>query len=83
LQVATLVLRLIDLTMLVILARVVLSWIGQEQGHPVARLLVRLTEPLLAPLRALLPKRTGLDFSPVLALLALSLLRRVLGRLWT
>ncbi len=82
-QVATLAVGLVDLYMLVILARVILSWIGQEGSHPIARLLERVTEPVLAPLRALVPAVGGLDLSPVLALLALSFFRRILSRLLT
>lgn len=80
-QIATLVVGLIDLYMLLVLARVVLSWIGQEEANPVARLLVRLTAPVLTPLRRLVPPVGGLDLSPALALLALMFLRRALGRL--
>lgn len=82
-QIATLAVGLVDLYMLLVLARVVLSWIGQDDAHPVARLLVRLTAPLLEPLRRLVPAVGGLDFSPALALLALMFLRRALSRLLT
>lgn len=79
-QIATLAVGLVDLYMLLVLARVVLSWIGQEDAHPLARLLVRVTAPVLQPLRRLVPPVGGLDLSPALALLALMFLRRVLGR---
>ncbi len=63
---------------LVLLVRVLASWIpGLDFRQPVVRLLVALTEPLLAPLRRLLPPLGGLDISPVVAFLLLELLRRL------
>ncbi len=64
---------------LVLLARVVSSWIpGLDPRTPAVRLLVTLTEPVLAPLRRLLPPVGGLDISPVVAFLLLEAVRRVL-----
>lgn len=58
-----------------ILVRVVLSFI-QPAGHsPALPIIVQLTEPLLAPLRRLLPNLGGLDLSPLLAMLLISLAR--------
>lgn len=63
---------------LVLLARVVASWVpGLDTRQPVVQLLVALTEPLLAPLRRLLPPAGGLDVSPLVAFLLLELLRRL------
>ena len=50
--------------------------------HPVARFLIQITEPVLAPLRRYIPPVAGLDFTPMVALLILwfveQLLRMVL-----
>jgi YggT family protein len=63
---------------LVLLARVVASWIpGLDPRQPVVQLLVTLTEPVLAPLRRLLPPVGGLDVSPLVAFLLLELVRRL------
>lgn len=63
---------------LVLLARVLSSWIpGLDPGTPVVRLLVSLTEPVLAPLRRALPPVGGLDLSPVVAFLLLEVVRRL------
>ena len=69
---------LIDLYSLFVLAAVVMSWIHVDRRHPLAALVYRLTEPVLAPLRRALPPVSGLDFSPMVLLIAL----RVLRRLW-
>lgn len=70
-----------------ILIRVLLSWVnvnpyGRAVNHPLVDLLHRLTEPVLAPLRRLIPPVGGaLDLSPVVALILLELLRQVISRL--
>ena len=69
---------LIDLYSLIVLAAVVMSWIHVNPRHPLAALVYKLTEPVLAPLRRVLPPVAGLDFSPMVLLIAL----RVLRRLW-
>jgi hypothetical protein len=47
----------------------------RNQRHPLAMIVFRLTEPVLAPLRVL-PPIAGLDFSPMVLLIALRVLRR-------
>ncbi|WP_068556023.1 YggT family protein [Thermotalea metallivorans] len=62
-----------------IIARIVLSWIFPNPYGSISRILYQLTEPILAPFRNLL-SRFGLgggyvDFSPILAVWALMLLK--------
>lgn len=73
-----LVTALIDLYSLVVLAAVVMSWVRMDRRHPLAKMVYSLTEPVLAPIRRVLPSIGGLDFSPMVLLIAL----RVLRRLW-
>jgi YggT family protein len=67
---------LFDAVSLVVLARVVLSWVAPHSRHPLALGLKQVTEPVLAPIRRLIPPMGGLDFSPMLLLIALQLIRR-------
>lgn len=62
-----------------IIARILLSWVPHNPNGPVLRLLYEGTEPILAPFRRLIP-RTGfpLDFSPLIALLVLRILREAI-----
>ena len=69
---------LVDLYSLVVLAAVVMSWVRVDWRNPLARIVYSLTEPVLAPIRRLLPVMGGLDFSPMVVLLALRALRRLL-----
>jgi YggT family protein len=67
-----------DVYSLVVLAAVVLSWIGLGPDHPLVRSTGALTEPLLQPIRRVLPAVGGFDLSPVVLLVALRLLRSIL-----
>lgn len=66
---------------LAFIARAVLSWMRIGYEHPAARFLIQITEPLLAPLRRLIPPIGGLDFTPVVALLFLGLVEQLLRTL--
>ena len=70
--------RLIDLYSMVILVAVVLSWLQVDRRNPVATIVHGLTEPLLGPIRNALPPMSGLDFSPMVLLIALQLLKDLL-----
>lgn len=54
---------------LAIFVRIILSWFGASYANRFMRLLIRLTEPLLAPLRRMLPKVGMFDVSPIVAFL--------------
>ncbi len=69
---------LVDLYSLVVLAAVVMSWVRVDRSNPLARIVYSLTEPVLAPIRRLLPVMGGLDFSPMVVLFALRALRGLL-----
>lgn len=59
----------------VVLVRALLSFLSVERSNPVVPLLYQISEPLLRPLRRLIPALGGIDFSPALAGLAAMLLR--------
>ena len=70
-----LIVRLIDLYSLVVLVSVILSWVPMDPRNPVVRLVSSLTEPVLAPIRRMLPAIGGFDFSPMALLFALQMLK--------
>lgn len=53
---------------------VILSWVAQGSHNPTAMLINQLCEPLLAPIRRILPSMGGLDLSPIVAFLLLNLI---------
>jgi len=61
----------------ILLARIVLSWVRVDWYHPVVQWIYRVTEPVLAPFRRVLPPLGGLDFSPIIALLVLQIVERL------
>ena len=63
---------------LAILARVLLSWVRVSPYHPAVELLYRITEPILAPLRRVIPSIGMMDISPIIALLLLQIIQEVL-----
>jgi YggT family protein len=69
---------LIDAYSVVILIAVVLSWLRQGPGNPLARFVRSLTEPVLEPIRRMLPEIGGLDLSPIVLLLVLRAIRTLI-----
>jgi len=69
--------RLFDLYSYVVLASVILSWVQLPPDNPFVKVISALTEPVLAPIRRVLPAVAGMDFSPVVLLVGLSLIRRL------
>jgi len=68
------------LYLVLILVRVVISFVGADSYHPVVPLVLQLTEPVLKPWRRLLPDIGGLDFSPLVVLLAITLARVLVAK---
>jgi len=64
----------------VLLLRVVLSYL-MKPGNRLLEALIGLTEPLLGPIRRLLPPAAGLDFAPLVALLLLQGLQTLVDSL--
>ncbi|HMJ83356.1 MAG TPA: YggT family protein [Vicinamibacterales bacterium] len=70
--------NLIDLYSLVVLVAVILSWVPLDRRNPLVTITHTLTEPVLAPIRRVLPPMGGLDLSPMALLFALQLLKGLL-----
>lgn len=64
-----------------VLIRVFLSWVNPDPYNPIVQFLMRTTEPVLEPLRRRIPHIAGMDISPIVALLGISLLRRLIAGL--
>ena len=72
-EVVRLIMLVLDIYTWVIIAAAVISWVNPNPYNPVVSLLRRVTEPVLAPIRQLLPpwKTFGLDFSPLIVILVI------------
>jgi len=66
--------------MFVTIARAILSWFAQSHYHPLNRLLYSLSEPLLGPIRRILPPIGGLDLTPLALIILLTLVLKLIVR---
>ena len=66
---------------LMLIARVVLSWTNPMGGGGLVAFVYQMTEPILAPIRRVLPPTAGMDWSPLVAMLLLGVILRVVVRL--
>jgi len=77
LALAQLVNILLTIAYWLILIRALLSWVNPDPFNPVVQFLQRTTDPILEPIRRLLPPM-GIDISPIIAFLAIMFLRSFL-----
>jgi len=75
-EIQRLLLAVLNVYNWLILARVVLSWVNPRPRNEILVMVIRVTEPVLAPLRMLIPLR-GIDLSPIVAFLLIRLLMRL------
>jgi YggT family protein len=70
---------LLDLYSYVIIAAALISWVSPDPRNPIVQFLRQITEPVLGPVRRMLPpwKTGGLDLSPIVVLLAIQFIERV------
>lgn len=69
---------LINLMLLLLLVRVIVSWVNADPYNPIVRFIVNATEPLLRPLRRIMPAIGSLDLSPILLVLILYFIKAAL-----
>ncbi len=66
---------------LLIIARVIVSWLMPMGGGGIVAFIYQATEPILAPIRRFVPPTAGIDWAPLIALLLLSAITQALTRL--
>lgn len=62
----------------VVLGRVLVSWVDPAGSGRIARILIEMSEPILGPVRRILPSTAGIDFSPIVVMILLQVLRSFL-----
>jgi YggT family protein len=72
---------LIGVLMLLVLARVVVSWLAPSGGGGLVAFIYQATEPILRPIRRAVPPSGGLDWAPLIAMLVLGLVLRLVVRM--
>ncbi len=68
--------QIITLYEIVLIIRIVLSWIPHNANHPATVFLHKITEPILAPVRRIIPSIGGIDISPIIVFIALGFVKR-------
>ncbi len=67
-----------DIYFFLVLAVIILSWVAPFQQHPALILMHQLAEPVMAPLRRVIPPIGGLDLSPILLFLLINVVEIIL-----
>jgi YggT family protein len=66
---------LVNIYFFALLAMIILSWVAPGSNNPAIYLLHQITEPVMAPLRKVLPSMGGLDFSPILVFILINVIQ--------
>ncbi|MQF84329.1 MAG: YggT family protein [SAR202 cluster bacterium] len=75
---SNLLFNLINIYSIIILFRVLSSWIPNSREYQIVQFLIVITEPLLGRLRKVMPQAGGFDFSPIAAIFLLEALASVI-----
>jgi len=71
----------LTLYMWIVIIRALLSWVSPDPYNPIVRFLYRVTEPVLRPVRRLIPMgNIGIDISPVIVIVVIYLLQNFVVR---
>ena len=69
---------IINIYLFIVVARAVISWVNPDPYNPIVRFLYMATEPVLRYVRRILPIFSGIDFSPIIVMVALFFIDQVL-----
>ena len=70
-----------DIVYLLLMVRILLSWIPHDRYHSVVSMLYQVTDPILQPFQRIFPTSIGIDFSPIFAFVFLGLLKNIIFRI--
>jgi YggT family protein len=70
-----------DIVSLLILVRILLSFVPQFRGNAIAEVVFSITEPILRPFQRLIPPMGAFDLSPIVAIIALGVIQWILLQL--
>jgi len=78
-ELASLLLTVINILSLLVFARAIFSWFDPGFTSQIGRFLYQITEPIIAPIRQVLPPMGMLDLSVLVAILLLMMLQRLVS----
>ncbi len=69
----------LNIYMWIVIIRALISWVNPDPYNPIVQILTKITEPVLRPIRKLVPPyKIGIDLSPLIAILAIIFLQYAL-----
>lgn len=74
---------LVNIYFFALLAMIILSWVAAGSNNPAIYLLHQITEPVMVPVRKLLPPMGGMDFSPILVFILINVIQIALRHMAT
>ena len=76
-------LSIINIYIWVVIIAALITWVNPDPSNPIVRILRRLTEPVYRKMREFFPTSfNGIDFAPIILILALQFLSQILIRLF-
>jgi len=76
------VLSVINIYIWVVIISALITWVNPDPSNPIVQILRRLTEPVYRKMRQFFPTSfNGIDFAPIILILALQFLSQILMRL--
>ena len=66
---------LFEILRIVLLIRIVLSWLPHNRNHPLINIIYQMTEPLLEPFRNMINPIGGIDLSPIIVFFLINIIK--------
>ncbi|MCL5256459.1 MAG: YggT family protein [Chloroflexi bacterium] len=77
----TLINWLLTILYIAVIGRALFSWFDPQFRNPIGRLLFDITEPILRPIRSILPRTGMIDISPIVAIFLIYILQTLLNNI--
>ncbi len=61
-----------------IIIRALMSWFNPSPDNPIVRMVIEITEPVLAPLRRIVPRIGMIDITPIVAIILMNVIEMML-----
>jgi YggT family protein len=72
--------RLLFILQIALIGRALISWFDPRGANPISQFLITLTEPILAPIRSVMPRTGMFDFSIMVAIIVIIMLQQMLSQ---
>ena len=69
---------LVNAILIAIFVRAILSWFPVNRDNPIISIIFQITDPILAPVRSIMPGRGIIDLSPMVTIILIVIMREVL-----